>query len=233
MPLTPEEKTHLQEAEVFKDEVRRALHPEEYEHGWNKFLGHQITLLVVGFLLTAGAGSWLTYFWKQRDWVNQQAYLAEQRSLDKKYGLIDSTFREVALTTAAAEDVLAAFYDRNLTDEDVTRRMNNWHRTSFDWRVASKVLTAKIAITFTNAKIGSTFEEIKNKRHLIGNAILNLPRPKGNTAIPSATLQEIQSAQTLVKETQALLQECGELMKIETRSPQPDRRCGSCGPRRQ
>jgi hypothetical protein len=219
MPLTQGEKDHLRDAEIFKDEVRRALNPESEQHGLAKFLGHPVTLLVLGFVLTTAAGSWLTYYWKQRDWVNQQAYLAEQRALDKKYAVIESTFKEVALTTAAAEDVLAAFYGKNLTEEDITRRMNNWQKTAFDWRVASKVLTAKIAINFTNAKIGSTFEEIKTKRRLVGNAILNLPRPTGNTAVSASRLKEVEDAQNLVKETQGLLQTCGELMEAETRSP--------------
>src|SRR5689334_19680245 len=105
MPLTQAEKDHITETETFRNEVRKTLDPEKSESKGMKFL-RDAGLLVVGFLLTGAVGSWLTAKWSQHEWENQQRYLARQKMLDKKYALMDETFKDVASTTAAAQDIL-------------------------------------------------------------------------------------------------------------------------------
>src|SRR5436305_8131327 len=100
MPFTPEELAKIRETELLKKEIRDELQPSTSKFRVSGFFAHSAVLLVLGFILTTGAGSWLTYFWKQRDWKNQQEYLARQRALDKRYAVIDRTFKEVAVTVA-------------------------------------------------------------------------------------------------------------------------------------
>src|SRR5207248_295008 len=140
MPLSDAERDHIIDVERLKEEIRRTLQPESNQSKWSKFWQHPAILLVLGFICTGIAGSGLTYLWKHRDWKNQQAYLLEQRSFDRKTALIESTFREVATTTAAGEDLLSTYYGENWTEKDVEERWENWKRTSLNWRIQSKVL---------------------------------------------------------------------------------------------
>src|SRR5216683_6560987 len=125
MPLPDAEREHIIEVEGLKDEIRRSLQAEPPQSGWSKFWQHPAILLVLGFIFTGIAGSGLTYLWKQRDWKNQQAYLVEQRSLDRKTAVIENTFKEVATTSAAADDLLSTYYGGYWTDSDVEERWAN------------------------------------------------------------------------------------------------------------
>ena len=215
MPLTNAERRRIRDVESLKEEIRRELHgPPE-----SKLSQNPTFLLVLGFVLTGLAGSGLTYFWKQRDWKNQQSYLVQQRALDKKYTVIESTFKEVATTTAAAEDVLTLYYGDNWTQEDIKERFNNWEKTSRNWRISSKVLTAKLAANFQNQAIHSTFAKIVNKRRQLGRAILNLPRRKPNAKVSQDTQNDVAAANQLTNDIVDLLENCGSLMTLETRIP--------------
>jgi hypothetical protein len=216
MPLTPDERTKIVEVETLKAEIQRDLRPES-ESRCSSF-SQQVVLLILGFVCTTLVGGALTYFWKERDWRNQQSYLAAQRALDKKYAVIDKTFKEVAATTAAADDVLASYYAKNLVPKDINERMDNWHKTSRDWRVASKVLSASLAANFCNQKVSYTFQEIINKRRQLGVAITNLPRPAPGADIPKEIEPSLKQANDLINEIVDLLQKCGALMMAETKA---------------
>ena len=142
------------------------------------FFAHSAVLLVLGFILTTGVGSWLTYFWKQRDWANQQSYLARQRALDKKYAVIDPTFKEVAVTITASQYVLATLFRNPRTDKEIQERRANWLKTSRDWRIASNVLSQNIAISFSNPEIQTAFKGVVDKRtaRAMGLAVCPLRR---------------------------------------------------------
>jgi hypothetical protein len=216
MPLSDAEKDHIREIEALKDEIRRALDPKSAESRASKFFAHPAVLVVLGFLLTGIAGSWLTSYWKSREAANQRSYLAEQRALNEKYALINSVFKEVGSTLAAADDVLAAYYSKNLSDTEISERMANWHKTSREWRVASEVLKPKMAVNFSNPKLLETFQTIIDNRRQIGNFVLNLPRPKTGASVSEDTLDKLNAATSLIKESLPLLEECGRLMTAET-----------------
>jgi hypothetical protein len=214
MPLTNADRRRIREVESLKDEIRRELHPHE-----SKLSQNPTFLLVLGFILTSVAGSGLTYFWKQRDWKNQQSYLVQQRALDKKYAVIESTFKEVATTTAAAEDVLSLYYGDNWTEKQIPERLDNWDKTSRSWRISSKVLSAKLTASFQNSSIYSTFEKILDKRRQLGRAILQLPRRKSNVAVTPEIQKDAAAANQLADNIVDLLRDCGSLMNLETRPP--------------
>jgi hypothetical protein len=217
MPLSADERARIIETQVLKTEIESALASGKAGPKLNDF-SKQVILLVLGFVFTTLAGGLLTYCWKQREWHNQQAYLAQQRALDRKYAVIDRTFKEVALTTAAAEDILSSYYSENVTQKYTTERLDNWHKTSRDWRVASRVLSASHASNFLNPDIGKTFKEIINKRKQLGIAITNLPDLKPGANVSEETRKELENANDLVNQIGELLQECGALMTIETRT---------------
>jgi hypothetical protein len=178
MPLSDAERERICDAEILKDEIRKELLPPlpPAESGWSTFFAHPATLLALGFILTTLVGSWLTYYWKHRDWNNQQSYLTQQRALDKKYALIDAMFKEVSLTLAAGEDVLVTYYTDNWTTAEIEEHRANWQKTSRNWRVASKVLRQNLAVNFTSPGVQEVFKNIIDQRKELGNAITNLPR---------------------------------------------------------
>lgn len=219
MPLSPAERDHIVEVERLKDEVRRLLQTEPAESGWSKFWQHPAVLLILGFLLTGAAGAWLAHYWKESEWTNQQNYLFAQRSLDRKSAVIEATFKEVATTSAAAEDLLATYYVGDWTKKDDEERWENWKKTSLNWRIQSKVLSARLAASFSNKDIQSTFQQIMDERKQLGNIVVNLPRRKANDRTSEATLQEVKRATGIIKQISDLLNNCGSLMAKELPAP--------------
>jgi len=219
MPLSNDERARIIETQALKADVESELAARKPQT-WLSDFRKQLILLGVGFLLTTAAGGFLTYYWKKKDWTNQQAYLAQQRALDKKYAIIDRTFKQVALTTSAAEDVLWVYYSDNLSKKDVDERMSNWYTTSRNWRVESKVLSSSLAANFANPEISKSFEDIVVKRQYLGNAVMNLPKlPLDNHISREKLKTDLQSATQLINDTTALLHKCGSLMTAEVREP--------------
>ncbi|SRR5260221_9500613 len=224
MPFTPEERAKIRDGELLKKEIRDELKSSESKAGLSGFFAHSAVLLVLGFILTTGAGSWLTYFWKQRDWQNQQAYLAQQRALDKKYAVIDRTFKEVAITVTASQDVLATYFWATWTEKEIQERRANWLKTSRDWRIASNVLRQSIAINFSNPEIQKAFKDIVDKRTRLGNGITRLPNAQVSQSgikQPDQPLEVTQQARELLDLSNAILdqlQNCGSLMSAEIKT---------------
>jgi len=177
MSLSDAEKEKIQETEAYKAEVCRALEKKDSSSPLSDFQ-KQALLLFIGFLLTTFAGGILTAYWKEKDAQNQQLYLARRHALDKAYSVIDATAKEVATTIAAADDILITYYGDEWSSTDIDERRQNWTRTSRNWRVSSEVLSAETAAIFNDKDIDSMFREILQKRVLLGNAIINLPRSK-------------------------------------------------------
>lgn len=228
MPLTQVEKNHITETESFRNDVRKTLDPEKSESKWVKF-GRDVALLVIGFGLTGVIGAWLTAKWSAHEWENQQRYLARQKMLDKKYALMDETFKDVASTTAAAQDVLNLYYFDQSKKEN-QERLNNWKTTSRQWRMNANLLEQSLSTIFADPDIAKKFHELVVKRSLLGNDIINLP-PPGPSAKPKnaadrkrqqksdAELQkQVTHANDEVNEILRLLRECGDKMKQETQA---------------
>ena len=216
MPLTDTERENIREAEVLRNDIRKELRFPEPESRLSSFQ-QQILLLLLGSLLTTGVGGFLTYWWKQRDWTNQQAYLLKERALDKKYAVIEKTFKAVATTTSASEDVLATYYNENWTSKEIDERRTNWDKTSRNWRIESKVLSQELAVNFANSDIQSTFQQIVRKRRELGVSITNLLTEKRTAKSDDAVEKEVQKDNSIAVDIVNLLYRCGGLMTSETR----------------
>jgi len=213
MPLSDAEREHIIEVESLRDEVWQLLKkPEPAQTGLSKFFQHPATLLLLGFFLTGIAGTWLASKWKQSEWKNQQNYLVAQRTLDRKSAVIEATFKEVAITTAAADDLLATYYPADWSKKDVDERWENWKKTSLNWRIQSKVLSARLATSFSSQDVQKTFREIVDQRKQLGNILVNLPRPIKRD---KDTAAQVQQATALVNHISELLNKCGVLMGQE------------------
>lgn len=212
MPLSDAEREHIIEVESLKDEVRQLLKTEPPQTSLSKFFQHPATLLLLGFFLTGLAGTWLASKWKQNEWKNQQNYLVAQRTLDRKSAVIEATFKEVAVTIAAADDLLATYYPADWSKKDVDERWENWKKTSLNWRIQSKVLSARLATSFSNQDVQTTFREIVDQRKQLGNILVNLPRPIKRD---KDTAAQVQQATALVNHISDLLNKCGVLMGQE------------------
>jgi len=212
MALSKREREHIMEVERLKNKLRDLLRDEKPQSRFSKFFAHPATLLLLGFVFTSVAGAWLASDWKQREWRNQQDYLVAQRSLDRKAAVIESTFKEVASTTAAADDVLATYYPADWSKKDINERWENWKKTSLAWRIQSKILSARLAESFSDQNIQATFRDIVDKRKQLGNIVVNLPRPITRS---KDTAAQLKTATGLVKDISDLLDKCGLLMGRE------------------
>ena len=212
MALTEAEKEKILEIEVLKNEIKKTL--EVRPPGLSDFQ-KQLALLVIGFFCTAVVGGALTYWWKQREWINQQHYLRAQRALDRKYLVIEKTFKEVATTLAAADDVLATFYGENWPQKEIESRRDYWDKTSRDWRVNSKIISQNLAVNFSNGGIQSGFKEIIDERRVLGSRIINLLTGNKDSTSSEDLEKSLKDTQRIVEDIASKLHQCGGLMATE------------------
>jgi hypothetical protein len=214
--LSDAEKERIRESETLKAEIRKELEPSSPPSRLSDFQ-KQTLLLLLGFVLTTVAGGLLAAFWKSRDSTNQRSYLAQQRAIDKKYALVDKTAKEVAITVAAADDVLITYYGEEWSTKQIDERRTNWERTSRNWRVNSQVLSEELAAAFSTPEIAQSFQEIMQKRTLLGNAITNLPKGKKEIESDKNLKQELDDANKLKLKIIDLLHKCGSAMTVEAK----------------
>lgn len=216
MPLSDPEKERIRNTEVLKDEIRKELSEAKNDSGLSDFQ-KQLILLILGFVLTAVVGGWLTSLWKDRDSKNQRQYLARQRALDKAYSLMERASKETATTIAAADDVLATYQGDDWPSKEVDERWENWTKTSRFWRANSEVLRAEMAANFTDQQIAATFTDIINKRRQVGNDIFNLPRDKKAIKSDEKLKKELDDVIDLNNKIIELLQKCDSLITAQAR----------------
>jgi hypothetical protein len=167
--------------ESFKKEILSDLEADARNSFW-KAAQHPAILLVLGFALTTGLGSFLTYKWQSRAnekqaerQTQQQKYdqdqSTRQRTIQQKYELTDEVVRAVAETNTAAEDILVAFQWNPKDRRAFPERTKYWQEASRKWRVESKILIQKLVFRFTDQKIGSSFQAIVEKRKDVGVTI--------------------------------------------------------------
>jgi hypothetical protein len=227
MPLSPEERERIREIESLKAEIRKEIQSDKPESKTSRFFRHQAVLLVLGFGLTTLVGGALTSWWKTKEWNNQQGYLAQQRALDKKYALMDQTFKEVASTTTAAQDVLILYYGTHWTEADIKEHKDHWRQSSREWRIAANLLKQSLRTGFDDQNIPKTFEELVEKRKILGIEIGNLPNPgparpprtaaerKKQKESDAALVERLRKDNDMVNEILGLLTQCGALMRDE------------------
>ncbi len=214
-PLSEEERAHIRETEVLRNDIRREL--DATKGSSLEKLKHEVILLILGFVLTTAVGSWLAYFWKQREWHNQQDQLAVQRALEHKYKVMEDLFMSVSTTKAAMDDVLTSYTWRGWAKEEIEERKKNWLATSRQWRIAQISLENKLVTHFGDPNIRSTFDKIARARTEGGNIITNL-LTRGYESEEEAERAR-STALTLSNEIRDLLRECGRQMVKETKSP--------------
>jgi hypothetical protein len=180
----PDEEAQTEAKSVFKKDLLAAIGIEclrkelledlrKQESRPSRIFKHPAVLLVLAFLMTTCLGTGLTLWYQSREWNRQQTYLAQQHYLDEKRASADEVAKAIAETVTAADDMLSLFYWDASKAEEMKRR-ENWERTSLGWRTSAYTLPPKINTYFKNDQIPKAFEEIAQRRSLIGNSITNL-----------------------------------------------------------
>jgi hypothetical protein len=221
--LSDSEKERLRELEEYRAEIRRELEPRKAESGRGGFFQNQAVLLVLAFLLTTGAGSWLTYFWKQREWRNEAQQLELKADLERRAALIDELIRTVATTHTAIHDALALYYYETWPADEVEMRRQAYWKEGRIWRSESKVLRQKLAIYFHSAALHESFDDMITKRVQIGNIMNRLL--SGSIKSASEIEEEKKRGLALAGELETLMMTCSDLMAAEmaaNQSPAPD-----------
>ena len=135
--------------------------------------------------------------------------------MQKKYEVIDETFKAIAESNTGAEDTLANYEWQNWKRKEIEERRAKWRSSSRDWRIESKSLREKLGIYFADPSIQSTFEEIVLKRRHAGNIITNLLT--NNIESKSKADAAVHEATGLLTETVALLNKLGNAMAHEVK----------------
>lgn len=165
-------------------EVKNRLTTQEILHDLNlkKSSRPSITqnpafLLILGFILTTGLGTWLTSWWQSTEKARQDSASTKQRMIEQKQAIADDVNRAVAETKTAGEDLLTLFlFDEypKLRDKTMSENMDFFMRKSREWRVNSKILQQKVINRFRNKDASKKLNEIISIRASVGEDIRNL-----------------------------------------------------------
>jgi hypothetical protein len=141
------------------------------------FWKHPIVLLVITFIFTGILGSGLTSCWQNKQWAGEAKYRAAEQATKDRIDTINYATETIAAAFAAGDDVLHLYsWDWPQKSEVVTlkERAQHWGEQSRKWRVAERVLRARVKANFSDPEIGHLLGEITERRYELGNYVFNL-----------------------------------------------------------
>jgi hypothetical protein len=158
-----------------REEVKRLdVRKDEPRKGFGE---HPLVLLVIGFLLTTGAGSVVTSWWQYEQWSRQQHYRAAQDMTKERAAVMTFTAQSIAQSFTAAEDVLQLFawdWRKGSNVAALKERAANWTVESRKWRTTEKVLLARVPAAYSDPQTAILLDDIVGARKRLGNDITNL-----------------------------------------------------------
>lgn len=161
---------------LIRHELDRQL-PRERKTRAGEIAKHPAVLLFLTFVLTTVVGSLVTSWWQYQQWQRQEALRASQEKAKARVEVINLTAQSIAESFAAAEDVLHLFafeWHRKSQVVTLSERAKHWTERSRQWRVAEKVLVARVSSAFPDARIRGLLQSIMEDRTYVGNDIENL-----------------------------------------------------------
>lgn len=168
------------ENESFKNEVLKEL--KEAAQKKSSAFQHPAILLILGFLLTTGGGTWLTYYWQGQDQQKQRQELAHERAIQQKYEIADQINKAVAEAYTGTHVALALLSSPKSKpgDKQAAEREAYWNQTNRSWIPTSLVLQQKLSINFKGEKALSLYQQIIDEvENLIVDINENLAASKG------------------------------------------------------
>lgn len=152
------------ENESFKNEVLKEL-KEATQKKEPSFFKHPAFLLILGFLLTTGVGTWLTYYWQGKDQQKQREQLAHEHAIQQKYEIADQINKAVADTYTATHVALTLLSSvrNNKNEKQAAERETYWNQANRSWIPISLVLQQKLSVNFKDEKALLLYQEIIDK----------------------------------------------------------------------
>lgn len=152
------------EKESFKNEVLQEL--KEAKRGGG-FLNHPAVLLVLGFVLTGGVGTWLTSVWQSTEQQRQREQLAHEHALQQKYELTDQINKAVAEAYAGTQVMLHSLWYEG-DKKEIAEREAYWNQARRNWIVNSLVLQQKLTINFKRDEDLLLYQKIVDEGEQMG-----------------------------------------------------------------
>lgn len=131
--------------------------------GLGSLAQHPAVLLLLGFILTTGVGTWFTYYWQDKQQINQREQQSHERALQQKYEFIEQTNRAVAELYTAANVILYLLsynLDAKSFDKELPEREVVWKQNVRSWLVTSRILQQRIAVNFKGDEAKKLYQEI-------------------------------------------------------------------------
>lgn len=138
---------------------------------------HPAFLLALTFILTGVFGSLLTSCWQAQEWARGQSVRVADEATKEREAVLRLTTESVAESFTAAEDVLHLFAWNWTPYSPVVRlkeRSAQWAEASTKWRVAEKLLLARVQASYTSQPPQKLLDDIVSQRRELGVDIQNL-----------------------------------------------------------
>ena len=115
-----------------------------------RILQHPAMLLLMGSVLTGFIGTYVAHYWQSEEWNRQQAFLANQHSLEEKHKIANQTAKAIGEIHAATLSLLTPMQDNDARTRrrELEIQLREWKQAKARWRVESSVLLAQIAVHY-------------------------------------------------------------------------------------
>lgn len=165
-----------QDRDALKEEILEEIRKEAAKKK-PSFFQHPAVLLVIGFLLTGGVGTWLTSYWQSKEQAKQQAEQAHKRAVEQKYEVMEQLNKAVAEVYTAGHVIINLLsYDHRPQDfpKELTERDAFWKQARRNWSVASLVLEQKLSVHFKDDEAKKVYEKILEDGDSLSIALNNI-----------------------------------------------------------
>ncbi len=125
-------------------------------------LQHPAFLLILGFVLTGGVGTWLTTYWQSQSKENERAQLAHERAIQQKYDVANDINKAVSEAYAGAHVMIGVLSSTHVSSDtkEVSEREAYWKQSARSWVINSLILRQKLAVNFKNKEAITLYGEI-------------------------------------------------------------------------
>lgn len=189
---------------------------------------HPAFLLILGFMLTGGVGTWLTSYWQSQAKQTERAQLANERAIQQKYEVADQINKAIAEAYAGAHVMIgvAASGQVGGDKKELAERETFSKQTVRTWAVNSWVLRQKLAVNFNNKEASDLYLEIidatEDLNIMAREGVAQVRKDKGKPLDNEEVQALLESAEAIRVKTQRLLEiMLKETHKLEGVEPTP------------
>jgi len=224
----------LKKRQSIKREILRELEPQK-KPSFSDLLRHPVVLLVLGFLFTGVIGTWLTSYWKNKEWDYQQkrlVYINQASALVKrKTEIRDEVGKDTENILSAHSEIVALILAEANTDtrsKNMEQRIILWQQSVEQWNASLGKLRQIVSSDFSSPTCLQTLEQsVRKMAIIVGNINFVIEEMKrASWRMTTDSFNKVTTIKSLLGETRDGVKEllaimAREIQAVEAIATQP------------